>query len=125
MLIDSGKPVESTGEMVEKVSGGSFDNEFKRMGEIADNWKVDLIKENQRLLEQIGVVGEKARKMVSKIENIGGMAKVCGAGGVKQGSGVILAICDKIEALKQLADDNSWSWFQVKLGVKGVRYETS
>jgi len=125
VLIDSGKPLESTGEMVEKVSKGSFGKEFERMGEIANNWKVFLIKENQRLLEQIGVVGEKARKMVREIERIGGMAKVCGAGGVKQGSGVILGVHDKIECLKQLARKNSWPWFQVSLGVKGVRYETS
>ena len=125
ILIDSGKPVESTGEMVKKVSRGSFEKEFRRMGQIADNWRVEKISENQRLLEKIGVVGLIAKKMVREIEEIGGMAKICGAGGVKRGSGVILAFCDRIEALKRLANKNNWPWFQTKLGVEGVRYETS
>ncbi|MFH1280677.1 MAG: hypothetical protein ABII08_03655 [Candidatus Beckwithbacteria bacterium] len=54
--------------MVKQVSRGDFKKEFKRMGEIAERWTMEdlrcmsLIKENQRLLEKIGVVGEKAKK---------------------------------------------------------------
>jgi mevalonate kinase len=123
VLIDSGKPVESTGEMVEKVSLGNNKKEFKRMGEIAEKWEPSLIQENEYLLEKIGVVGEKAQGIVRKVELSGGMAKICGAGGVIKGSGIILAVDDKIDRLKQLAQNNNWQWFQVSLGVKGVSYE--
>jgi len=123
LLIDSGKPVESTGEMVEKVSKGSFKTEFSRMGEIAENWEPNKIQENEQLLEKIGVVGLAAKEIIRKVEAVGGMAKVCGAGGVVKGSGIILAVDDRIERLKQLAYANNWQWFQVSLGVKGASYE--
>ena len=125
ILIDSGRPVESTGELVEKVGKGNYKREIKRMGELVENWDVSKISENQKLLEKIEVVGEKAKRIVREIEKIGGMAKVCGAGGVKRGSGVILGVHDKIERLKLLACEEKWPWFQVKLGVEGVKYESS
>ncbi|MEA3354941.1 MAG: hypothetical protein U9Q63_00435 [Patescibacteria group bacterium] len=123
ILIDSGRPVETTGEMVKQVAKGSFQKEFKRMGEIANDWKVELIQENQRLLEEIGVVGEKAKKIIKEIENIGGTAKVCGAGGIKKGSGIILAYNKNMKELKKLIMINKWDYYKVKLGVEGVRYE--
>ena len=123
LIIDSGRPVESTGEMVKLVARGSFGKEFRRMGEIADKWNVSLIKENQRLLEKIGVVGEKAKKIVKEVEALGGMAKVCGAGGVKRGSGIILAYCKDVEKLRELVLVNKWNYYDVRLGVEGARYE--
>jgi len=96
---------------------------FKRMGEISDDWKVKKIKENQRLLEKIGVVGERAKKMVKEIEGLGGMVKICGAGGIKTGSGIMLCFHEDIDRLIQLVRENKWKYYQVELGVKGVRYE--
>lgn len=123
LLIDSGKPEENTGEMVKQVAKGNFLQEFKRMGELVANWRVELIKENQKLLEKIGVVGEKAKKMIRKIESVSGVAKVCGAGGLKLGSGVIMAYSKNIEELIQLAMINKWPHYRVKLGGEGARYE--
>ena len=129
ILIDSGRPVESTGEMVAgvreryQVNKSRYDKYFERMGEIAENWTADKIQENQRLLEEIGVVGEKAKEIVRKVESIGGMAKVCGAGGVKKGSGIILTDCKDREGFLRLVTTNKWRAFLVKLGVSGVRYE--
>jgi len=125
LLVDSGKPVESTGEMVAIVGENKdkYKDIFKRMGEISDDWRVEKIKENQRLLENIGVVGERAKKMVREIEELGGMAKVCGAGGIKTGSGIMLCFHGDIDKLIQLAKENKWKYYQVELGVKGVKYE--
>lgn len=123
ILIDSGRPEESTGEMVKQVAKGSYKKEFMRMGEIAKNWEVDLIEENQRLLEKIGVVGERAKKIVKEIKKIGGVAKVCGAGGVKSGSGIILAYHQDSEGLIRLATTKGYPYYQVKLGDEGVSYE--
>ncbi len=92
ILINSGKPKESTGEMVRLVAKGNYKQEFKMMGELVNRWRPELIQENERLLEKIGVVGEKAKKIIRQIEAGGGQAKICGAGGVKAGSGVILVV---------------------------------
>jgi len=123
VLIDSGKPKESTGEMVVKVSKGKFESEFKEMGKIVDHWEVKLISANQRLLEKIGVVGEKAKKIVREVEKIGGQAKVCGAGGVKAGSGTILAYHSDREKLLGLIKARGYISWLVKLGGEGARYE--
>ncbi|MFH2061544.1 MAG: hypothetical protein ABIJ43_01015, partial [Candidatus Beckwithbacteria bacterium] len=129
ILIDSGRPRESTGEMVKQVAERfqknnlRFKKIFKRMGEIAENWSVDLIQENQRLLEKIRVVGKRAKKIIREIEKIGGVGKVCGAGGVIKGSGIILAYLKNSEGLIKLATTNKYPYYQVKLGVEGVFYE--
>jgi len=126
LLIDSGKPVENTGEMVKMVGERKreYEGVFREMGEISEGWGVEKIKENQRLLEKIGVVGEKAKKMVREIEMSGGMAKVCGAGGVKAGSGILLSWHKEIERLRELCKEKGWRYFQVELGVEGVRDES-
>ena len=123
ILIDSGKPKESTGEMVNKVATGNYQKEFKQTGNLVDNWRPELIQENERLLEKIGVVGGKAQKMIRQIESIGGMAKVCGAGGVLAGSGMLLAIHKNEAKLLKLINDKRWHFLKVKLGEAGVRYE--
>ncbi len=125
LLIDSGKPVESTGEMVKMVGEKKkkYEDIFKQMGKISENWEREKIKENQRLLEKIGVVGEKAKKMVREIEERGGMAKVCGAGGVKAGSGILLSWHKEIERLREVCKEKGWRSFQAELGVEGVRDE--
>lgn len=137
LLISSGVPVENTGEMVAAVAArykrqpAKYQQIFKRMGAIAEqifNCQkpiFNLIKENERLLEKIGVVGEKAKEMVKKIEQAGGMAKVCGAGGTKGGSGVLLGYHEDIGKLKQLVKNNNWQYYQVKLGAPGVKYGTN
>jgi len=124
ILVDSGKPVETTGEMVKMVAKGSYEEEFKRMANIVENFKPELIRENQRLLEKIGVVGERARKMVRKIEKVGGVAKICGGGGVKEGSGALLVYGFEIDKVKELVNERDWRSYQVKLGAEGVRNES-
>lgn len=123
ILINSGKPKETTGEMVKLVARGNFTKEFKQIGRLVDGWTQELIKENERLLEKIGVVGKKAKNMIRQIEAIGGMAKICGGGGVKAGSGMILAVHQNEKTLIRLIKEQKWSYLRVKLGETGVRYE--
>ncbi len=128
-IINSGRPLESTGEMVDLVSNNLNKKTIKKMGETTVALKnaiekkeyqeiKKLIKRNERLLEEIGVVGERAKRIIREIEKNRGSAKICGAGAVKQGSGIILAYKPDIDSLNV-------EFEKLKLGVEGVRIEKS
>lgn len=123
ILIDSGRPAETTGEMVGLVARGNRERQMKQIGEIVNKWTVDKISLNEKLLEQIGVVGGKAKSMIRAVEAMGGQAKICGAGGVRTGSGMILAYAQNEDKLRQLIKDKNWPHMEVKFGGKGARYE--
>jgi len=129
-LIDSGRPVETTKEMVEMVakklkSNESLQQVIKKMGKVTtglidlvkeNNFDSLAIKQNQRLLEELGVVGEKAKNIIRKIEESGAVAKITGAGGVKVGSGMILVHATDHDKISSLIRKNKWKSYQVKIG---------
>lgn len=134
VLIQSGKPVETTGEMVSKVHDQLSVNNFQtkvtidKIGILSEavisqleknrmGW--EWILENERLLEELGVVSEQTQSLIRKIENEGGMAKVCGAGGALGGSGIVLAYHGDREKLMQVLSGLELPHYQVKLGVAG------
>jgi mevalonate kinase len=108
-IIHSGKPTSSTGECVARVNI-SFPaehviwNEFERctkaLVEALEKQSItdvkNAIRENHRLLKEIGVVPEKISRFIEKIEQQGGAAKICGAGSVSgDGAGVVMVIHDQ------------------------------
>lgn len=140
VLLDSGRAKETTGEMValvneklkmQKAEIGRILDSLGRVTEKTANCfkKVnfvllpDLIRENERLLEGLGVVSKKTGKIIRKIEKLGGAAKICGAGGIKQGSGVILCYHQNPKVILDFAKKQKLTHFPVKLGVQGVRDE--
>ncbi len=137
-LIDSGRPLESTGEMVEKVSAkckvqsAKCQLLIKRIGSVSrlfiDDFKsgiisADLIRENERYLEELGVVGKKAMAMICLIEAAGGVAKISGGGGLRGGSGVIIAYHHDADKLEYLINKQKWQSFTTSLGGEGWRVE--
>lgn len=134
LLINTGVPKETTREMVlmvkermekdariKKILGDigkvaqEFINDFER-----GKFNPDRIKQNQRLLEQTGVVGDRTKSIVHSVEEAGGYAKICGAGGIKAGSGILLAYHPRIDNLVKLAVEENLEYFSAKLGVEGV-----
>ena len=121
ILIDTGKPVETTGEMVQSV-GSFYNKESKKVEKLLNDMekttkriivslmKEDLsffkdnIKENQDLLEQIGVVSEKTKILLKDLKKYG-VGKITGGGGKKDSSGYLLFLCENkdicIEILKK------------------------
>jgi len=84
--------LETTGEMINLVQSKVKSKKRKKMGKITNNFiksissdefDYSLISENQRLLEDLGVVGKRAKSLVKEIETLGGFAKITGAGGVR------------------------------------------
>lgn len=78
---------------------------------------------NERLLEEIGVVSSSTKKLILEIEKTGGVAKISGAGGVKTGSGMVIAFHEKPQILIDMAKKYGYPSFQVQLGGEGVKRE--
>jgi len=140
LLMDTGKPVETTGEMVASVGNlcnqrKSFvddifnDQEFqtKQLLSALKSGDTDKVMETIRIgegnLEKIGVVGTRAQKIIGEIETSGGVAKICGAGGFKKGSGMILSYHPKINKLREVAKLNSVKTYPIRFEDEGVRIE--
>lgn len=139
-IINAGKPMETTGEMVTLVKKRYFDSQtrmekfFKEIETVTRKFLKSLLDEesydlkelfrtNERLLEELGVVSKTTKKLIRAIENIGGAAKISGAGGIKGNSGVILAYHDNPEILRKFSQKENIDIMNVKLGEEGVRIE--
>jgi len=122
VLINSGAAKETTKEMVEKsLKKPDFKKICANISKVTNKIIEQLEKgvpptflltTNQRQLETLGVVGSKAKEMINLIESIGGHAKVCGAGGIKGGSGIILAYHQQKNKLLNLTSNHQWEVLQ-------------
>ncbi|OGM75746.1 hypothetical protein A2210_02345 [Candidatus Woesebacteria bacterium RIFOXYA1_FULL_40_18] len=139
-FIDTGKPDESTKEMVSMV-GKYYKNHRKKIERIFVNIEgitraflklltgeenassVELLKENEKLLEKLDVVSLFTQFIIRKIEKMGGAAKILGAGGKKLGSGIILCYHSNPDKLLKFAEKENLDMFNLKLGEKGVRVD--
>lgn len=101
-LLDTGKPKETTGEMVSFVAKQTgiekeFNENERQTKRLAIALKtqdekllVDAIRKGERTLEEMGVVSSKVIKTIRDVEKKGGAAKVLGGGGRKAGVGYLL-----------------------------------
>src|SRR5258708_9889173 len=129
-LIDSGRPVETTKDMISFVKTAlkerpKLQKTIEDMGklttlltaQIKDGlFESFLLTKNQRFLEDLGVVSERAAAMVREIEAFGGFAKVSGAGGRSEGSGILLAYHEDSAKLREFLHGKKWPTYPVILG---------
>jgi len=108
-VVQTGAPTSSTGECVSHVREtiGPDAAIWRDFGAVSDEvsqvaGKRDLramkaaVRENHRLLCEIGVVPARVAAFVQEIESMGGAAKICGAGAVLGDSaGVVMVIADE------------------------------
>ena len=132
ILINSGKPLETTSEMVSKVN--SFYKEYKdRLDKIFNSQEklakkllktlttedtalfLEIIKQAEKNLENLGVVGKKAKAIIRDIESLKGAAKITGAGGIKNGSGMILALHKNPRVLIEFAKKNKLDYYSITI----------
>ncbi len=117
VLIDTGKPNETTGEMVQAV-GALYNKESDNMEMLLSEMEkttkriiVSLMKEdtlffkeniqkNEDLLERIGVVSDKTKKTLMQLSRVG-VGKVTGGGGKKESSGYIIFFIDDRNGFKE------------------------
>ncbi len=124
-LLDTGRPKETTKEMVALVGRkhnlqNIFDENETQTRRMAIALKtndeallLDAMKKGERTLERIGVVSDKAMNIIRGIEKSGGAAKILGGGGKTDGVGYLL--CYLPTPLK-----NS---IPIILGEEGIRLE--
>jgi len=139
-LLNTGKPEESTKEMVAHVSDiyrnrkSYYDRVFKEIEKVTkgllgyllnDNSSdfSEMIKLNESLLEKLDVVSSSTKNIIRAIEKIGGSAKVTGAGGKIGASGIVIVYHSKPERLMKLIKERKLSISSVRIGEEGVRIE--
>jgi len=125
VLIDTDKPVETTGEMVQKV-GQLFNTKGVKMEYIMNDMEkttkrliISIMKEdtllfkeniqhNQELLEQIGVVSSSTKKLLTLLNKVG-KGKVTGGGGYKGLSGYVLFYYEDLEGMRKVLNQKNIS----------------
>lgn len=112
-LADTGRPECTTGDCVAEVrrtfGGSAIWSEFERVTvgvedalrrNDAEAFRAG-IRQNHRLLCEIGVVPRKVQDFVADVESAGGAAKICGAGAIRgeAGGAVLLSADDDLSEL--------------------------
>ncbi len=138
-LIDSGNPQESTGQMVEAV-GKLYNKKPQFVDSILNDIEkttkrmvISLIKkdveffvkciiDNQIFLDMLGVVSEKARIILKKLEPYG-IGKVTGGGGKKKGSGYIMFFATDKTGLEKFCKNNKINFYKFEQSYTGVKKE--
>ena len=130
LLVDSGKPSETTKEMVEMVAKNPEKNQIiDNIGNLTKKVKANLqgeslkvlrnlLNENGLLLEKLGVVGEMAKKLSNELRDMGASVKITGAGGVKTGSGMMIVMNPDLTQIKKLLDNRQIDYFETEIGGK-------
>lgn len=139
-LINTGRPKETTGEMVayvrSKVAAHPsqykklFDENEKQTKNVAIALKegketdfVDGIKRGEHTLEQMGVVSKHVIPVIRAIERAGGAAKILGGGGRTDGVGFLLCYHNNIKTAEKLCVKYKYGIQEIQLGEEGVKLE--
>ena len=139
-LIDTGKPKETTGEMVAIVAarvkrqGTRMERLFERneartrqlLAAIHDSDEtmfIDALKRGEETLEKIGVVSQKVISLIREIEKGNGAAKILGGGGRRGGVGYVLGYHRERRIIEAIGKKYRYSVHGIQLGEEGLRVE--
>lgn len=130
LLIDSGQPKETTAEMVNFVKKTINKKVLIDAEKIVSKLILSIKKEderlfekclndNEKLLEEIGVVSEKTKKLLEDFNKFGS-GKVTGAGGRKNGSGFILFFAENKIGLEDFLKTNKIKYYEFVPDYQGL-----
>lgn len=140
LIIDTGRPRESTGEMIGIVSDfyrrdqsavdDIFNDQERLTRDLLTALKagseqdiISIIRAGSHNLKALGVVSPSTSEMIAEIEEAGGAAKICGAGGSTEASGVVLSYHPDTKVLENIAKARTLKHYQTALGAEGLRRE--
>lgn len=140
-LIDSGKPMETTRQMVQIVKNNIdkkpnyYEQIFNEIEKITKKMLIAIkennidvfaqsLIDNQIHLEMLGVVSLKTKVLLKKLEKFG-IGKITGAGGVKEGSGFILFYALKNRELENYLKKQKINYFKFIPDYQGLKYENN
>lgn len=140
MIVNTGRPKESTGEMVASVKvklqqNTTFVEEQFRTNELQtrliaqaikegnEQQLIEALKTGEKTLEAIGVVSDVVLPCIRDIEQSGGAAKILGGGGIAGGVGFLLCYHPNHENLSKIVSSYNWRIDPILLGEEGVRLE--
>lgn len=139
LIVNTGKPKETTAEMVwsvadfkqknpksvnsilEKISNSTQDIIHTTQSDQDEDMFKQALYENEKALEQLGVVGSSCKKFIEKIENLGGIAKVSGAGGYMHSSGIVLVYPNNNKEILRFIKESGYDYWRLKIS-KGIRW---
>lgn len=141
-LINTGKPSETTGEMVAMVSERlkvksekvkmvqAFHENEEHTRRMASAIKegdeagvVGAMRTGEKTLEEMGVVSDQAAAVIRDITQSGGAAKILGGGGRRGAVGFLLAYHASYEVLAEIAKKYAYPVEPIILGEEGIRLE--
>jgi mevalonate kinase len=139
-LINTGKPQESTGDMIALVQN-NYDADTLEVQRILDinevqtkkittaikeaneNNLLDAMKKGEETLEKLGVVSERVQSFIRGIEKTGGSAKILGGGGAADSVGFLLCYSHDPQKIRNLSQSYGWDTVDMTLGEEGVRLD--
>ncbi len=140
MILNTGKPKESTGDMVSMVKlkmeheNITIEEQFRRneiqtrriTTAIKEGNEIELIgsiREGEQTLEAIGVVSGAVVPCIRAIEHAGGAAKILGGGGLRGGVGCLLCYHSDPSILLSISKKYSFPMTSIQLSEEGVRLD--
>jgi hydroxymethylglutaryl-CoA synthase len=134
IIVDTGRPKNTTGEVVEHVKAKKLLNPnlvggiFNEIGQLTEVFKdslrgnnkkefFDAVKRSGQLLIELGIVSKDVQRIVKELEAEGAYTKISGAGTIiGKGSGSLLVFSDDQKKIEKYLKKNKFNYFVVDLG---------
>jgi len=140
LIVNSGKPEESTAEMVGMVAKlfhsrpKYAETIFNQMEKFKKEYLLGLrkndleemiriTKNDVRFLAKLGVVSDQTKKIISNLEELGAGVSVSGGAGKKKGSGALIVLAKDYKTVKEYCIKSKLQFFEVQFQTEGVRIE--
>lgn len=132
-LINTGTPVTTTGQCVEKVAAhfrtSKMSEDFSAVTRAMDHALIqqsisawyESIRHNHQLLVTLGVVPQTVQQFIASVEALGGAAKICGAGAVAgEKAGMVLVVTEDESRLASLCSRFGYEFMSIVGESRGV-----